>query len=64
MDNRDLKNRVIDLAIKAGFYVSPEARKYQPNCIVHTHHMIDEELLCFYVLAYNDGLEAAETSKE
>jgi hypothetical protein len=44
------RDDVVRLAREAGFAISEDARKYQPNCIVHTHHMIDEELQRFATL--------------
>jgi hypothetical protein len=43
-------DEVVRLAREAGFAISEDARKYQPNCIVHTHHMVDEELQRFAAL--------------
>jgi len=38
---------LINFAEKAGFVVDEKARQHQPNCIFHTHHMVDELLAVF-----------------
>jgi len=45
--NRD---DIIRLAKEAGFVIDEKARQHQPNCIFHTHHMIDEGLTRFAAL--------------
>jgi hypothetical protein len=45
--NRD---DIIKLAREAGFVVDEKAQQHQPNCIFHTHHMVDELLVRFAVL--------------
>lgn len=42
---------VIKLAREAGFVVDDESRKHQPNCIFHTHHLVDDLLERFHQLA-------------
>ena len=44
------KEDIIKLAREAGFVIDEKARQYQPNCIFHTHHMVDELLTCFAAL--------------
>ncbi len=41
---------IIRMAREAGFVVDEKAHQHQPNCIFHTHHMIDELLKRFAVL--------------
>ena len=41
---------IIRLAREAGFVIDEKARQHQPNCIFHTHHMIDEGLTRFAAL--------------
>jgi hypothetical protein len=41
------KDKLIELAKEAGFVVDEDSRKHQPNCIVHTHYLIDAELMRF-----------------
>jgi hypothetical protein len=38
------KDKLIELARQAGFAVDEESMKYQPNCIFHTNHLVDELL--------------------
>ncbi len=35
---------IIRMAREAGFVVDEKAKQHQPNCIFHTHHMVDELL--------------------
>jgi len=42
--------KVIELARQAGFVVDEKAQQHQPNCIFHTHHMVDELLERFAAL--------------
>jgi hypothetical protein len=49
--NRD---DIIRLAREAGFVVDEKAQQHQPNCIFHTHHMVDELLKRFAELAVED----------
>ncbi len=41
------KDKLIELAKQAGFVIDEDSRKHQPNCIVHTHYLIDAELMRF-----------------
>ena len=41
---------MIRLAREAGFVVDEKAQQHQPNCIFHTHHMVDELLERFATL--------------
>jgi hypothetical protein len=50
------------IAREAGFVVDEQAKQHQPNCIFHTHHMVDELLQRFAALVRNEVLE--EASKE
>ena len=45
--NRD---DIIAMAREAGFVIDDKARQHQPNCIFHTHHMVDELLERFAAL--------------
>ena len=44
------RENIIRLAREAGFVIDEKARQHQPNCIFHTHHMIDEGLTRFAAL--------------
>ena len=44
------KDDIIKLAREAGFLIDTHAQKYQPNCILSTHGLIDENLQRFAVL--------------
>ena len=60
--NRD---DIIRLAKEAGFVIDEKARQHQPNCIFHTHHMIDEGLTRFAALVAAAEREAcAELCEE
>ncbi len=41
------KDKLIELAKQAGFVIDEDSREHQPNCIVHTHYLIDAELMRF-----------------
>lgn len=41
------KADIIKLAKEAGFLIDTHAQKYQPNCILSTHGLIDENLKRF-----------------
>ena len=41
------KEDIIKLAREAGFLIDTHAQKYQPNCILSTHGLIDENLQRF-----------------
>ena len=43
------RDEIIKMAKEAGFVVDEKARQYQPNCIFHTHHMVDELLERFAI---------------
>ena len=45
------KDDIIKLAREAGFLIDTHAQKYQPNCILSTHGLIDENLQRFANLA-------------
>jgi len=44
------RDDIIRMAEQAGFVIDKESRKYQPNCISATHHVIDEPLTMFATL--------------
>ena len=52
------RDEIIRLADEAGFVVDEKARQHQPNCIFHTHHMIDEGLTRFAALVAKREREA------
>ena len=41
------KDDIIKLAREAGFLIDTHSQKYQPNCILSTHGLIDENLQRF-----------------
>ena len=45
------KDDIIKLAREAGFLIDTHSQKYQPNCILSTHGLIDENLQRFANLA-------------
>ena len=45
------KDDIIKLAREAGFLIDTHAQQYQPNCILSTHGLIDENLQRFANLA-------------
>jgi hypothetical protein len=47
------------MAQEAGFLVDEKARGRQPNCIFHTHHMIDELLERFAALVEKHAIAAS-----
>ena len=55
------KDEIIRIAQEAGFVVDEKAQQHQPNCIFHTHHMVDE-LLERFAAAVCESL-AAEAEK-
>lgn len=62
---------IIRTAREAGFVVDEVAQQYQPNCIWHTHYMVDELLARFAALIitakvaeYQDRLEWQQRSYE
>jgi len=52
------KDDIINLAHKAGFLIDTHAQQYQPNCILSTYGLIDENLERFATL-----VAAAEREK-
>ena len=53
------KDQITEMARKAGFAVNEKARQHQPNCIFHTHYMVDELLERFAAL-----VRASERSRQ
>jgi len=49
------KEDIIKLAHKAGFLIDTHAQQYQPNCILSTHGLIDENLQRFATLVAAQG---------
>ena len=49
---------IIKWAREAGFVIDEVAQQHQPNCIFHTHHMVDELLTRFAALVRADEREA------
>ena len=45
-----MKDEIIRMAREAGFLIDTHAQKYQPNCILSTHGLIDENLQRFAAL--------------
>ena len=45
------KDDIIRMAREAGFLIDTHSQKYQPNCILSTHGLIDENLQRFANLA-------------
>jgi hypothetical protein len=41
------RDEIIKMAREAGFIVDEKSQAHQPNCIFHTHHMVDELLSRF-----------------
>ncbi len=52
------QDEIIRMAQEAGFVVDEKAQQHQPNCIFHTHHMVDELLERFYARAVAAEREA------
>jgi len=52
------KEDIIKLAHKAGFLIDTHAQKYQPNCILSTYGLIDENLERFAALVVAAEREA------
>ena len=46
-----MKDDIIRMAREAGFLIDTNSQKYQPNCILSTHGLIDENLQRFANLA-------------
>jgi hypothetical protein len=58
------KDDIIKLAHKAGFLIDTHAQQYQPNCILSTYGLIDENLERFAALVAKHEREACETAVE
>ena len=58
------KDDIIKLAREAGFLIDTHSQKYQPNCILSTHGLIDENLQRFANLAAAAEREQAEPPPE
>jgi hypothetical protein len=58
------KEELIRMAHKAGFLIDTHAQQYQPNCILSTHGLIDENLERFAALVVLAEREACETAVE
>ena len=58
------KDDIIRMAHKAGFLIDTHAQKYQPNCILSTYGLIDENLERFANLVAEHEREACETAVE
>ena len=52
------KDEIIKLAHKAGFPIDTHAQQYQPNCILSTYGLIDENLQRFANLVAKHEREA------
>jgi len=52
------KDDIIKLAHKAGFLIDTHAQQYQPNCILSTYGLIDENLQRFAALVVAAEREA------
>ena len=52
------KDDIVNWAHKAGFLIDTHAQQYQPNCILSTHGLIDENLQRFANLAVAAEREA------
>ena len=52
------KDDIIKLAHKAGFLIDTHAQQYQPNCILSTYGLVDENLQRFAALVANHEREA------
>lgn len=52
------RDTIIRLAREAGFVVDEVSQQHQPNCIFHTHHMVDELLERFAALVTAHEREA------
>jgi hypothetical protein len=51
------QNDIISWAHKSGFLIDTHAQQYQPNCILSTHGLIDENLERFANLVANHERE-------
>ena len=55
------RDDIIEMAREAGFVINEKARKHQPNCIFHTHYMVDEMLERFaHLVAAHEREECAK----
>ena len=52
------KDEIIRMAREAGFLIDTHSQKYQPNCILSTHGLIDENLQRFANLVAEHEREA------
>jgi len=52
------KDDIIKLAREAGFLIDTHAQQYQPNCILSTYGLIDENLQRFAALVAASEREA------
>ena len=58
------KDDIIRMAREAGFLIDTHAQQYQPNCILSTHGLIDENLERFANLVAAAERNACETAVE
>jgi len=58
------KEDIILMAHKAGFLIDTHAQQYQPNCILSTYGLIDENLQRFAALVAKHEREACEMAVE
>jgi hypothetical protein len=58
------KEDIIRMAREAGFLIDTHAQQYQPNCILSTYGLIDENLQRFAALVAAAEREACETAVE
>jgi hypothetical protein len=58
------KDEIIRMAREAGFLIDTHSKQYQPNCILSTHGLIDENLQRFANLVAKHEREACETAVE
>ena len=52
-----METDIVRWARQAGFVVDEKAQQHQPNCIFHTHHMVDEPLERFAAIVRADERE-------
>ena len=58
------RDDIIRMAREAGFFVDQLSQQYQPNCIFHTWHLIDEGLERFAALVAAAEREACAAMVE
>ncbi len=58
------RDDIIRMAHEAGFLIDTHAQQYQPNCILSTYGLIDENLQRFANLVAAAEREACETAVE